>query len=192
MTCTETGCAKPHKARGLCRTHYSRLMRHGHVREVSRVKPEGLRFWRHVAADESADGCWEWQAVRTRNGYGNFKRATATGRMVMAHRMAWELTHGAPTPGLDVCHRCDNRGCVRPSHLFLGTHRENMADAVAKRRMRRGEEHGQSKLTHAQVAEVRQLAARGESLAALGRRFNVSASAVRKVLRGETWKECVR
>lgn len=78
------------------------------------------------------DGCWLWTAGKDRDGYGRFG---ARG----AHVWAWRIAHGFwPPDGLCVCHHCDTPSCVRPDHLFLGSHQENIDDMVRKRRQRGG------------------------------------------------------
>lgn len=94
-------------------------------------RPIAERFWEKVDRAEG-DACWEWQAGRFSNGYGQFMRVKH--QMALAHRMAYELTNGPIPEGLLVLHRCDNRPCVRPDHLWLGTHSENMRDMHAKGR----------------------------------------------------------
>lgn len=86
------------------------------------------KFWSRVAY---GDDCWEWTKARTTTGYGKFYSA---GKHWRAHRVAYELTHGAIPDGLLVLHRCDNRLCVKPDHLFLGDYRDNILDCMAKGR----------------------------------------------------------
>jgi hypothetical protein len=81
---------------------------------------------------QTKTGCWEWQGVVHRTGYGCFK---SKGGFAYTHRAAYEAFHG-PIDGKFVCHRCDNPKCLHPNHLFLGTHDENMADMKAKGRGR--------------------------------------------------------
>lgn len=89
------------------------------------------RFWHHVS---KSDGCWEWTAHRLRRGYGQI---SITHRdKTSAHRFSWELHFGKIPEGLFVCHKCDNPPCVRPDHLFLGTHQDNVRDRDLKGRAR--------------------------------------------------------
>lgn len=86
------------------------------------------RFWSRV---QKTDGCWDWTAALSHYGYGEFYLGETSYR---AHRVSWILLCGEIPPGLCVCHHCDNRKCVRPDHLFLGTHNDNMQDMKQKDR----------------------------------------------------------
>lgn len=98
------------------------LARHG-----NRTTEE--RFWSHV--DKSDSGCWQWRELVRGLKYGRFRVGNTIWR---AHRFSYQLAFGPIPNGLFVCHRCDNARCVRPDHLFLGTHTDNMRDAQAKGR----------------------------------------------------------
>lgn len=86
------------------------------------------RFWSKVT---KSDKCWIWAGYTNRDGYGRFRKFDT---LVSAHRMSWELTNGEIPATKHVLHRCDNPACVNPSHLFLGTHSDNMQDMYEKKR----------------------------------------------------------
>lgn len=91
------------------------------------------RFLDHVGPEDPDTGCWPWVGSLSGGGYGQIRNGD---RMQQVHRAGWELKHGPIPEGMFVCHRCDNPRCVRPDHLFLGTHSDNMRDMVTKGRNR--------------------------------------------------------
>lgn len=109
------------------------------------------------------------------------------------HRWVMEQVYGEDgIAGREVMHLCDNRRCFRFDHLALGTHRDNMRDAIAKGRFSfvqvpTGERHPHARLTQAKVSEARRRADAGESFASLAVEFGVSRSTIRKAVRGITW-----
>lgn len=153
-------------------------------------------FWAKVRKGDG-DACWEWTGNRARRPDGSLSYGRAAsgerGRYVLAHRMAWSITHGTPSDDVEVCHRCDNVACVRPDHLFLGTQADNLADMRAKgrahyNRFPTGERHPNAKLTRDLVAEIRTMRDDGETLAAIAESFGLHASTVHAIVRGRTWR----
>lgn len=132
--------------------------------------------------------CWEWTGSHDRLGYGF---VSISGKRRSSHRVSWELSNGCLKPGMHVLHACDNRRCVRPSHLFLGTHRDNMRDMVLKGRSRggtcRGSENGYAVLDEVLASEAKLMLASGISTAAIARRLGVSRGAILAISTGRTW-----
>lgn len=121
---------------------------------------------------------------RFETGYGKVRW---DGREVLAHRRSYEMAHGAIAPGLFVCHRCDNKPCVRPDHLFLGTPNDNVQDLVAKGLNLRGERIAGSRLTEADVLAIRRGVAAGERSCNLARRHGVDPATIADIKAGRTW-----
>ena len=139
-------------------------------------------FWKKV---EKTPTCWIWTGYRDLHGYGMF--AVAPSRPEQASRVVWKLTVGSIPQGMSVCHRCDNPPCVRPDHLFLGTHRENMRDARAKGRMRLGENHPGHKLSAHEIRTIRDLGGSGLSHSEIARRFGVSRRLIGGIISRRRW-----
>lgn len=141
------------------------------------------RFWAKV---QKTDGCWQWTAC-VQDGYGRFR---LDGTMRLAHRVSWELEHGAIPDGLNVLHRCDNGVCVRPSHLFLGTQLANVTDCIAKGRYpdRARENNGHAKVNSVIAAEIRARHAAGESYRKLGPEYGLHWGHIGNIVRGQSWK----
>ena len=127
-------------------------------------------------------GCWEWTAALGSQGYGHF---WFQGKPRPASQVSHLLYVGAIPPGQHVLHRCDNRKCVRPDHLFLGTNRENVADKVSKGRQLKGMSLVTSKLTDNDVLAIR---ADPRSQRALARAFGVSHTVIGQIKAGQLWR----
>ena len=141
------------------------------------------RFWRNV---DQSGGCWEWQRETDAYGYGRF---WITGRQrVAAHRFSYTVARGRVPSGLLVLHTCDNPKCVRPDHLYLGTHDDNMRDRKERGHYARGEDNNKAKLTADQVRELRRLYVPHQyGSTKLARQFGISPTAVKAILAGKAW-----
>lgn len=143
-------------------------------------KPIEERFLTKVVVCES--GCHEWTGCVMPNGYGQVRH---DGKTAYAHRVAWELAHKASPGQQFVLHKCDNRKCVNPDHLFVGTFDDNMADMVSKKRQAHGERNGHAKLTAEQVRKIRTEVGLQREIAA---RYGVTYSLVGMIRSGRIWK----
>jgi len=143
------------------------------------------RFWQKVEK-RGPDECWEWLAYKSPRGYGYFG---ISGKTEKAHRVCFSLSYGSIPEGIYVLHHCDNPGCVNPSHLFLGTHADNMADMKNKGRHHycKGEAHPESKLTNGKVMWIREMLNMGIYQRVIGDFFGVTRSTISLISRGKKW-----
>jgi HNH endonuclease len=131
------------------------------------------------------DNCVEWTGPIRKDGYGYLNRS---GKRQYAHRVAWQERYGLIPNGLFVCHTCDNRKCVNPGHLFLGTIQDNTADMVKKNRQVKGEQQHLAKLNKEKVKDIRKLngVLSQRKVAAL---YGVDQNAIWLIWKGRTWKD---
>ena len=131
------------------------------------------------------DGCWEWTGG-TACGYGNF---SIKSKSIRAHRFSYAAYKGKLKDGMVVMHECDNCVCVNPAHLRQATQSENILDCSSKGRHddRRGSKNTNSKLTEADVVEIRILNAEGKSQKEIAGLFNVCKGSISCILLSKTW-----
>jgi HNH endonuclease len=153
--------------------------------------PFGIRFWSKVSGIGEGK-CWDWIGTLDTKGYGMIYIPRKFHR---AHRVSFSLHFGINlTSDQKLCHRCDNRRCVNPDHLFIGTIADNHKDMIAKGRMvlppppKIGEAHHLAKLTVNAVIEARQLNKQGWSHRRLAEKFGVTQCVMRQALIRQTWK----
>ena len=139
---------------------------------------------------DQKSGCWIWKAEKNWSGYGIFTIRKPRVVFVRAHRFSLEIYLGVTIPrNLLVCHLSDDRRCVNPGHLFVGTHKDNMQDAKNKNRWPKGEEIPSSKLTEREVREIRlKYIPRLYGCPRLAKEYGVSLATIKAVIKQETWK----
>lgn len=157
--------------------------------------PMADRFWQRVEQNglvvrPDLGACWTWKGTLSERGYGLLARPGHAAGHTGAHRFSWELHNGPIPEGMEICHRCDNPSCVRPDHLFVGSHADNMADAVEKRRMRNpgspGSWNGNARLTDDLVRQIRHRCTE-TTQRQVALEFGISQSMVGNIVRRINW-----
>lgn len=128
-------------------------------------------------------GCWEWTAWVNSWGYGFF---SGNRKSRLAHRSSYELFCGEIPDDMLVLHKCDNPRCVRPSHLFLGTVKDNSRDMVEKGRQAYGTKNGNCKTSPEVIREIK--ARQDLKLREISEMFGISIKQASRIRRGEQWK----
>ena len=200
--CKVENCVRPKVAQGYCGMHYQRLQKWGDPNFVKQKlgRTEAEKFWPNVRV---TPGCWIWTAPLV-GGYG---RIFLNGKAKKAHRTSYELNVATIPDGLLVLHRCDNRKCVNPDHLFLGTHLDNCLDKMKKgrgnvqsrsgehhwmlrnpERIARGERVWIAKMTKEKVIELRREYATGSiTQRALAVKHGIGYKNLNLILNRKTW-----
>ncbi len=138
------------------------------------------RCWSSVSL---GGGCWVWTGALTHNGYGVFYARLNGQTFWRAHRYSWTLHNGVIPDGLGICHSCDNRACVKPTHLFPATQQQNLQDASRKGRLS-GENNANAKLTEEDVRAIRLSHDDPNALAAM---YGVHPTHIARILNYEKW-----
>lgn len=147
------------------------------------------RFWSRADRSGGPGACWEWRGNVGLNGYGRYGQR-------LAHRLAYEITHGEIPADRMACHTCDNRRCVNPAHIYAGTAMDNYNDVVERNPTRaiqnltvpqRGEVNKNSKLTADRVRSIRRDLAAGMPGADVAKKYGISQSNVSFIRQRKTW-----
>lgn len=131
---------------------------------------------------EAANGCWEWVAAKAAQRYAFLQHE---GKNILGHRYVYELTHGSIPDGMVVRHKCDNKCCINPEHLELGTNADNMRDKAERGRATRGETHHKAKLSEVEVVSI---LTSGYSNVEEAQRHGVSEAVISNIRRRRIWK----
>jgi hypothetical protein len=140
------------------------------------------KMLRLIGMWKTNDACIFWDRAKDPAGYGV---AWFDGKFIRAHQLSYLLSHGDLVPGMSVCHTCDNRDCVNPKHLYLGTAQQNSQDRIDRNRQAKGETSGVNKLNNIQVLEIFSDARPSRTIA---REYNISKTNVLDIKNKKIWK----
>lgn len=160
-----------------------------------------IRFHSKVIYPDDEKKCWGWELSKFKSGYGKF---VVNGKLVTCHRFSWTVYFGEIKEGFFVCHKCDNKICSNPNHLFEGTPKDNVQDMISKNRgnytnLMSGIKNGMAIFTEAQISEIREkyFSASNEkyhrdvSYRSLAREYGCSNVTIGAIIKNRTWKHLI-
>ncbi len=189
--CQYEGCSKPIRAKNYCITHYQRIRRWGTLELLSHKKYKKYKDIRECLElgfnKGKVDDCWPWLKAIDHGGYGNLWWIDSHCK---AHRVSYEVFVSPIPSGKLVCHSCDNRCCVNPAHLFLGTQKDNVQDCLKKGRFRigHGEENHNAKITKKIAQKIKKMIACGYKVRVIADECNTTKNIINNIKYGYTWK----
>ncbi len=205
-----------------CKKCYNEWKRENRLKHVGKVRIRKMKLWREkkgrickecgqsfvgkglkrefcctrcriLGSIIKKNGCWEWQDSVHQNGYA-YATTYETNKKEHVHRISYRIFVSEIAEGIYVCHKCDNRKCINPDHLFLGTAKENMQDAKSKGRMEhvkllalKGEKNGNSKLNDEKVREIRKEIKLGIRCTVIARKYGVGSTVIYYIRDGKAW-----
>lgn len=158
---------------------------------VKHTKEQLLSNFMELVFPEPNTGCWLWAGPLTKTGYGEKHLTIDDKRINKAHRISYYLNRGAFDLSLNVLHKCDNRGCVNPEHLYIGTHLDNMNDMIKRGRAKPmpGSLNPASKLSDEDVLTIRQMLSNGVRQDLIAEKYDVCRSTIWEIKYNRSYKK---
>lgn len=148
------------------------------------------RFLKQISKSRNPDNCWKWKGALDINGYGRFSRGY---KHIPAHRASWLILMGEISDGMNVLHKCDNPPCTNPSHLYLGTDKDNARDRVERNRYRkinkkvRGTRNHRARITQMTAIKIKRRLAKNKTINEIAKELNVTRPTIENIKHKKSW-----